>query len=272
MTDSTTFASPDATTLAAREFVLRFLALATSDPAARRFEQLLDPALQELSCAAARHLATAPEACPETLAPGEVAVQQLDLAPLVAALADDAGRAQAADDHTRVFGLVVSKECPPYEVQYCPQTFSVYRSQHMADVAGFYAAFGVAPGRDAPERADHIACELEFQAWLVAKQRYAVGQEGDDWAERANVCREAQRDFLSEHLAWWVPAFARALECKARALAPPAPFHAAVASALASLVPIERALLDVAPPTDLALPRTDADEAQRDCASCAQDA
>ena len=153
--------------LSAREHVLRFLSLAASDPAARRFEDFLDPDFQDLACAAARHLAADQASQPAQLAPGEVSPENLDLAPLVEAA--NVPRPQLVEDYTQVFGLVVSKECPPYEVQYCPQTFSVFRSQHLADIAGFYHAFGVAPGRDAPERVDHLACELEFLAWLVAK-------------------------------------------------------------------------------------------------------
>jgi len=252
--------------LAAREYVLRFFALAASDPASARFERAQGPHIQELACAAARHLAADPATRPAELAPGELSPERLDLSPLASALR--APRARLVDDHSRVFGLVVSKECPPYEVQYCPQTFSVYRSQRLADVAGFYRAFGVEPGRDAPERADHLACELEFLAWLVAKERHARAQEGAQWAERAAICRDAQRDFLAEHLAWWVPAFARALGARAAALDPPATLQAALAPALAALVPAERGLLGVEPPTELARPRPEEEGVRAACAGC----
>ena len=42
----------DAARLAAREHVLRLLALAASDPASQRFEKILDAGFQELACAA----------------------------------------------------------------------------------------------------------------------------------------------------------------------------------------------------------------------------
>jgi len=168
-------------------------------------------------------------------------------------------------DHVRVFGLVVSKECPPCEVQYCPQTFSIYRSQQMADIAGFYRAFGLEAGRDAPERVDHISCELELLAWLVAKERLACSRNGEEWSERAGVCRDAQRSFVSAHVAWWVPAFAHALSRRARSLDPVPLLHVALADALAALVPIERALLDVPPPEVLARAQPDAEEAEGGC-------
>lgn len=263
---STTTSDVDLARLAAREQVLRMLALAASDPASRRFDRIFVPTLQDLACAAALHLGADPAARPDQLAPGEKPPENLDLTQLVEAL--DESRERIVGDHTRVFGLVVSKECPPYEVQYCPQTFSVFRSQRMADIAGFYHAFGVEPGRDVPERVDHLACELEFLAWLVAKELHAHEQEGDEWAERAEVCRGAQRDFLAEHVAWWVPAFARALGDRARSVAPVPHLQIALSGALASLVPCERALLGVGPPDELAQPLPDDEREEEGCSGC----
>jgi len=261
-----TVLDPHVSQLAAREHVLRLLALAASDPASKRFERIFDAEFLELACAAAHHLASESASRPAQLAPREVTPESLDLRAIVEALQQP--RERLAEDHTRVFGLVVSKECPPYEVQYCPQTFSIYRSQRMADIAGFYRAFGVTVGRDLPERVDHLACGLEFLAWLVAKERHARTRVGSKWAERAEICRDAQRDFLADHLAWWVPAFARALEVRIRSLDPPPPLMAALAPALAALVPLERAILGVEPPDELARPRPDLEAPEGDCATC----
>lgn len=252
--------------LLAREHVLRLLALAASDPASDRFARVADEQLLELAAAAARHLAEDGGTTPDELAPGEAPPRGFDLAPLTEALR--LPRELLAEEHVRVFGLVVSKECPPYEVQYCPQTFSVYRSQRLADVAGFYRAFGVAPGRDVPERPDHLATELEFLGLLVAKERYARMQDGDAWQERARLCRDAQRVFVEEHLAWWLPAFAHALDGRVGRLEPRPALHAALAEALAALVPMERAILGIEPPVELARPRLEGDDAAPDCSGC----
>lgn len=267
MSTSTVGPPPFVTRLAARECVLRLLALSASDPASSRFERLVDADFRELACAAAHHLAHDPACRPAQLAPGEESPESLDLTAIAEALQEP--RERLAEDHTRVFGLVVSKECPPYEVQYCPQTFSIYRSQQMADIAGFYRAFGVAVGRDLPERVDHIACELEFLAWLVSKERHARSQAGANWLRRADTCRDAQRDFLADHVAWWVPAFARALRDRTRSLAPVPPLASALASALAALVPLERAILGVGPPDVLARPCPDRRETAGECTDCA---
>jgi TorA maturation chaperone TorD len=64
------------------------------------------------------------------------------------------------------------------------------------------------------------------------------------------LCRDAERRFLEEHLAWWVPTFARLLSLEAG----PNSYYSAVAALLAALVPAERGLLDVPAPKHGALP------------------
>jgi nitrate reductase assembly molybdenum cofactor insertion protein NarJ len=127
----------------------------------------------------------------------------------------EAGRAAAVAAYDAAFGLLLPKECPPYETEYCPQTFTVYRAQKPADIAGYYRAFGVEPSREQPERPDHLAVELEFMVWLIEKTWYALDDDyRGDVMDNVTVCREAQRSFLAEHLTWWTPAFALALRRK----------------------------------------------------------
>lgn len=65
----------------------------------------------------------------------------------------------------------------------------------LADVAGFYRAFGVVAAGG--ERPDHVAVELEFHAWMLRKQRYLAA--ADD-AEGLAIVADASRKFLAEHL------------------------------------------------------------------------
>jgi len=258
----------------ARTHLYRFLALLSSDPRSARWKKLFDPGAREPVLVAWAELAADPGSRPEELAPGELEPTGNELVPLFDFL-EEPGRDHTAA-HDRVFGLVVSKECPPYETQYCPQTFSVYRSERLADVAGFYRAFGVTPSRDQPERVDHIALELEFMAWLLTKEQHALARGGDQAEEHAEVCRDAQQKFFTEHLAWWVPAYAAALWRKAEAArpSPPAPaetLHGALASALAAFVPMERAWLSVPPPDELLAPRATEDGEASGCSSCSPD-
>jgi len=65
----------------------------------------------------------------------------------------------------------------------------------------------------AAERHDHLCIELEFMSVLAAKEAYAIQQNLD--AEPLAIVRDAQRDFLREHLGRWSPAFGRRLRSAA---------------------------------------------------------
>ena len=173
-------------------------------------------------------------------------------------------------EYQTIFGLLTPKDCPPYETDYCPQTFSVYRSQEMADVAGYYNAFGVAPSPERPERPDHVSLELEFMGWLVAKEIHALHQSSD---EHRSVCREAQKSFAERHLCWWIPAFANALSDKTKAVSPTCTFYALLGHMLPAFIAAERRLLGVPSPTRLAAPTPMlADEpGAMSCADCASE-
>ncbi len=254
---------------AARLAVCRLLALVASDPRSARWQRLGQEEFIETARAAAAFLGQEPAAMPQQLAPGERTPADLDLASLAEAL--DAPHDDLVEEYDRVFGLVASKECPVYETDYCPQTFSVYRSQQMADVAGYYSAFGLQPSRDMPERPDHVAMEIEFLAWLLAKEHHALRPDNDDATEQASVCRDAQKSFVQAHLAWWLPAFAHALQRKTGGAegVVAVGYLSELARILAAWVPIERAVLGVEPPIELAAPNP-ADENEVGCGSCGE--
>lgn len=115
------------------------------------------------------------------------------------------------DAHRRCFGHTISKECPPYEAEY-GQAHIFQKSDTLADVAGFYRAFGLEPAADAHERLDHIGIELEFMEHLCRKEAYALTKRYSD--HRLTVSSNAQRKFLAEHLGNWVFDFAARLKCK----------------------------------------------------------
>jgi TorA maturation chaperone TorD len=247
----------------ARQLVYHFLSLAVSDPKSKRWPQLNDAGLADACIYAAEFLKQQPQCTPPTAAPGELSPDSLDIAAIVRVLHDP--QADVNWHFEKLFGLMVSKKCPPYETEYCPQTFSVYRSQALADVAGYYRAFGLEPSRDMPERADHVALELEFMSWLIGKERNA------QTAEHAQTCRDAQVRFAREHLVWWVPAFGRALLRQAERTAEVAGsgFYVATAGCLLAFVGIERAVLGLEPPTDLVGPRPIEEQEEMSCQSCA---
>jgi len=246
---------PLAAVRAARQEIYRHLSLCATDPRAERWPVLTDPDLQQAMRLGTKTLEQVGGSPTGGLAPGELGPEYLDPTALLSFISEET-RDELAEIHDRIYGLVLSKECPPYESEYSSQTFSVSRSHRMADVAGFYNAFGVEPSDDHRERPDHVALELEFMAWLIAKETRALEAGGAEAEEHAEICRDAQKKFFAEHLCWWLPAFAMALRRKAGdASEPPCAaenFHVAFGSVLAAFTAAERAILCLEPPQDLA--------------------
>jgi DMSO reductase family type II enzyme chaperone len=103
---------------------------------------------------------------------------------------------------------VHSPDCPPYETDFTAG--DVFRqTQELADLAGFYRAFGMEGSDGERERPDHVSVELEFMHLLTYKEAWALAQ-GDQGG--AEICREAEADFLTDHVLKWLPEFARRLE------------------------------------------------------------
>lgn len=141
-------------------------------------------------------------------------------------------------EHRRVFGHTISKDCPPYETQY-GATHIFQQVQEMGDIGGFYRAFGLEVSEGAKERLDHISVELEFMHFLCFKEAHALKNHGEDKAE---VCREAQRKFVKDHLGRWVPTFTRQLIKKAER-----GFYKELAVLTGKFLVLECSLLNVRP-------------------------
>src|SRR5262245_56598666 len=146
----------------AREALYRFLAAALTDPRTPAAERALSPADQRLAVAAADLLRAEAEIEPVPLGFGERPPAELDLREAAEGLTGPAD--QLAADYDRAFGLVAARECPPYETEYCPNSEPFFRTQQMADVAGFYSAFGLTGSTTRRERPDILIRELEFMA------------------------------------------------------------------------------------------------------------
>ena len=99
--------------------------------------------------------------------------------------------------------------CPPYETSYNPER-SFSKTNDLADIAGFYRAFGIKHKDEAP---DHIVSELEFMGLLCLKEALAVA---NSMQEEAEICSEARRKFLSEHLGDWVCKYSMRMRNEAR--------------------------------------------------------
>jgi len=108
-------------------------------------------------------------------------------------------------EHRRAFGATGSL-C--YETEYgLPHEFR--QSQELADIAGFYRAFGFDAGGPTRERPDYLGTELEFMYVLALKEAYAQAQ---GMPEQVEICVDAQRKFVQDHLGQWIGLFALGLE------------------------------------------------------------
>jgi DMSO reductase family type II enzyme chaperone len=74
------------------------------------------------------------------------------------------------------------------------------------DLLRFYDFFGLRLRQDNRDYPDHLVCELEFMAFLAAREAHAA-ESGLD----AGPYRLAQRDFLQRHLGVWLPELAQRL-------------------------------------------------------------
>ena len=93
------------------------------------------------------------------------------------------------------------RKISPYETEYMAEKVS-RKPFELADIAGFYSAFGFGPTEDIrnKESLDHISIELEFMAILTWKEAHAREMKQD---ENLNIVQDARMKFFEEHLAKW---------------------------------------------------------------------
>ncbi|MCU0305596.1 MAG: molecular chaperone TorD family protein [Thermoanaerobaculales bacterium] len=110
-------------------------------------------------------------------------------------------------EHARLFEGGV--DCPPNETAYVRRD----KGRILADIAGFYRAFGFEPAADSGEKADHIVAELQFAALLLvmAARASAAGRADDE-----EVTSRALGSFWADHLGAWVDLFCERLGRVAR--------------------------------------------------------
>ncbi|MCM2280189.1 MAG: molecular chaperone TorD family protein [Oligoflexia bacterium] len=131
-----------------------------------------------------------------------------------------------------------SREANPlYETEY-GRDRSIVKGNDLADIAGFYRAFGLKldDQGSTKEILDHVAVELEFYALLLRKQTHLSHD-----TEGTEVVLSARRKFLQDHLGRFVGAIA------ARPAVARHAYYAWVFSWCAELVTAECARLGITP-------------------------
>lgn len=226
------------TVYSARRVLYRFSSLALLDPLGGTWSQLADERSHACVMSACELLREETTDVVSRLGLGELPLDRLDPTTIFTRM--PASSEALNDQYERTFGLLTTAACPPYETEYIDGKLSFQRAQQLADIAGFYRAFGIEPGT---ERPDHIALQLEFMALLIDLESRA---ETDD---HFYVSHAAQAKFVRDHLSWWLPVFARLLLKES-----PQGFFAAVGELLCAFLPTERFLLGIEAPMNPAPP------------------
>ena len=169
----------------ARQTLNRFAALTFLDPRAGAWERLRGLAGPTLLTDAAELVRGEARAASIELARGELPPERLDPADVLKRLPSI--ERELNDQYEAAFGLLLSGSCPPYETEYVNSKLVFQRSNGLADIAGFYRAFGLEPSAELPERDDHIALELEFMAYVAGLRAAATGKRSAAWRERAEI-------------------------------------------------------------------------------------
>ncbi len=107
-------------------------------------------------------------------------------------------------DQLRLFIGLDRVLAPVWESVYFNENRLVFQQQTL-QVREWYARFGLQIERLNREPDDHIGLELNFVAHLAARALEAVEEDAQAFEELL----QAQRDFLSEHLLRWGPAWAK---------------------------------------------------------------
>ena len=108
-------------------------------------------------------------------------------------------------DYTRLFVGIKKVLAPLWESVYFNQDRMVFQEQTL-QVRAWYRRFGLEPEKLYQEPDDHIGLELLFLVHL-AKLGLQALEENDQAGSEKYL--QAQRDFLSEHLLRWGPAWAK---------------------------------------------------------------
>jgi len=115
---------------------------------------------------------------------------------------DNLGLEKIKSEFVDIFGHTLSKQITPYALEHLKNSDVFFRTQKLADLNGFYKAFGMEV--ESIERADHISTQTEFISLLLLKEIIA---DRNNLFEEKEICEKALADFKNEHFWDWVEIF-----------------------------------------------------------------
>jgi TorA maturation chaperone TorD len=171
---------------------------------------------------------------------------------------------ELSDQYGRLFGHTVRGQICPCETEYGDEN-KYHQPQQLADIAGYYRAFGLTPLSASELRHDHVACECEFLSFLNLKQAVFLEEcaHTPGGAETLDVTRRAERTFLRDHLGHFGRAFASCLAADESG-----PYYSAWGTLFLIWLDLECTRLEVElGPPDLAMRAESSDDAPMACGS-----
>lgn len=117
------------------------------------------------------------------------------------------------DDHLNLFIGLNKVPAPMWESVYFSEKKLMFQEQTLK-IREWYARFGLQAERINREPDDHIGLEMSFVAHLASLAFQAIEQNDEI---KLNETQQAQREFLSEHLLRWGPAWAKLVKRHAAA-------------------------------------------------------
>jgi TorA maturation chaperone TorD len=187
------------------------------------------------------------------------ALARLELDPITAPPDDE-----AEATYWRLFGHTTRGPICTCETEYGPDN-GFHQPQQLADISGYYLAFGLRSAAASDLRVDHIACECEFMDFLCRKDALLTSAEASDPSavETLEATRQAARTFLRDHLGRFGRAFGTRLTAE-----DPHGYFGALGRVLATFLERECVRGGVqAGPIDLAVRPEDVDQTPMACGS-----
>ena len=168
----------------------------------------------------------------------DAALEEHAAAVAEAAPTDESGVDDLYSDWATLFGFEEGGDIQLYQIEYSPGTL-VTSTDVLADISGFYKAFGLSMSEGNRERADHLCIQLEFLSHLALQMAYLKDEDDEAGIE---VLTDAQGNFLEDHLGRWTGRFRETLAEEADV-----EFYRALASLVDALVADDTDRFDVEP-------------------------
>jgi len=171
-----------------------------SDPESEKFAMLFTPKIQGCVLDACFQI--------EELEHSEETALSKSFQMLMSKL-DEKKKEDIRNEFVNVFGHTLSKQIAPYALEHLKNSDVFFRTQKLADLNGFYNAFGMEV--ESIERADHISTQTEFLSFLLLKELLAVQ---NDLHDEKEVCEKAFAEFNNDHFLDWTKMFSENLADK----------------------------------------------------------